>query len=87
MRSVYDALVLGCLEKLFRSVSRQILRLRLDAVQLDDVVVGLLGTIYRDRRDAPAVLDDNCRPVSRLAPRQPLGEHQVERVDVHHGIL
>ena len=37
-----DALVLNYLEKLFQSVRRQILHLRLNPVQLHDVVVGLL---------------------------------------------
>ena len=79
-----SALVLDVLENLLQSVRRQILRLRLNAVQLDDVVVGLLGTVHGDRRDASVVLDDNCRPLSlsRPDPRRLLGAHRVENVDL-----
>ena len=60
-------LVLDYLEQLFQSVRLQILRLRPDAVQLDNVVVELLGIAHRDGRDTAAVLDDSLRLVRPLS--------------------
>ena len=61
---------------------RQIPRLGLHAVQLDDLVEGLLGIVHRDCCNTPLDLDDDRRPVSRPSSCWPLGVQQVERVDV-----
>ena len=83
---VDDVLVRDMLEKLRQSMRRQILRLRLEAVKLEDFVEGLLGLVQRDCRNTPLVLDDDRRPLSRPASCWLVGEQRVERVNVFHKI-